>query len=377
MNAPVTIIRPSIRTADIAQPDEARRIDVFVRGSEGATPFHLTGWSRAVAKGCGQVSHYLVAEDSSGEIVGVLPLTEVHSALFGRALVSSGFAVDGGVLVPGTVPSGTVPLPEIGGQSLKGQSPALLLIDAAEALATRLSCPTLELRGGAMPGQDWHHDTTTYLGFARDLAGDDEAELLAIPRKQRAEVRRALGFDLQVETGSAQADRAAHYAIYAESVRNLGTPVFPRALFDAVLEEFGDEADILTVRQDGNPVASVLSLYWRGTVMPYWGGGTRDARTWRANDLMYYALMLHARKTKGCIRFDFGRSKAGTGPAAFKRNWGFEGVPLAYAKKALDGGEVRDINPMSPKYRLQVALWQKLPLALANRIGPLIARGLG
>ena len=111
--------------------------------------------------------------------------------------------------------------------------------------------------------------------------------------------------------------------------------------------------------------------------MPYWGGGTRDARTWRANDLMYYALMLDARKAKGCTRFDFGRSKTGTGPAAFKRNWGFEGVPLAYAKKALDGGEVRDINPLSPKYRLQVALWQKLPLSIANRIGPMIARGLG
>lgn len=358
MNAIVTPPSLAIRVADIAQPDEARRIDAYVRAADGATPFHLSGWSRAVAKGCEQVSHYLIAEDGDAQIGGVLPLTEVHSPLFGRALVSSGFAVDGGVLT---------------------QSPVIAaqLIAAAHALAARLSCPTLELRGGMMPSAGWHHDDSTYLGFVRDLAQNDEAELLAIPRKQRAEVRRALGFDLQVEIGASDADRAAHYDVYAQSVRNLGTPVFPRAMFAAVMEEFGDEADILTVRHNGKAIASVLSLYWCGTVMPYWGGGTNDARVWRANDLMYYALMLHARKAKSCTRFDFGRSKAGTGPAAFKRNWGFEGAPLAYAKLALDGCDVRDINPMSPKYRMQVAMWQRLPLGIANRIGPIIARGLG
>ena len=172
-------------------------------------------------------------------------------------------------------------------------------------------------------------------------------------------------------------ERTEHYAVYSESVRNLGTPVFPRALFGAVLDELGEEADILTIRHEGSAIASVLNLYWRGTVMPYWGGGTRDARAWRANDLMYYALMCHARSAKDCTRFDFGRSKAGTGPAKFKHNWGFEGAPLSYAKLSLDGGEVRDINPMSPKYRMQVAAWQRLPLWLANRVGPLISRGLG
>jgi FemAB-related protein (PEP-CTERM system-associated) len=345
----------TLRVADLAS--ESGAIDAYVRAHPLATPFHLSAWSRAVARGCGQVNHYLIAEIGS-DIVGVLPLTVVHSPLFGRALVSSAFAVGGGVLADDDII-------------------AKALIAEAVAMAERLTCPTVELRGGMMlVGADWHHDETTYLGFVRDLAGDDEAELLVIPRKQRAEVRRALGYELTVETGNAESNRAAHYAVYSESVRNLGTPVFPRALFDAVLHEFGDEADILTVRHEGLPIASVLSLYWRGTVMPYWGGGTAAARGWRANDLMYYALMNHARR-RACTRFDFGRSKAGTGPAAFKRNWGFEGEPLAYAKFAADGEAPRDINPLNPKYRLQVALWQKLPLSIANRIGPMIARGLG
>jgi FemAB-related protein (PEP-CTERM system-associated) len=348
-------VSATLRVANLENDGAA--IDAYVRAHRLATPFHLSGWSRAVAAGCGQGNHYLVAEHGT-DIIGILPLTVVHSPLFGRALVSSAFAVGGGALAD-------------------DDAIAKALIDKAVAMAERLTCPTVELRGGIMPARaGWHHDETTYLGFVRDLAADDEAELLAIPRKQRAEVRRALGFDLKVEFGTSEADRAAHYSVYSESVRNLGTPVFPRALFDAALDEFGGEADILIVRHDGNPIASVLSLYWRGTVMPYWGGGTAAARGWRANDLMYYALMNHARG-RGCTRFDFGRSKAGTGPAAFKHNWGFTGEPLAYAKYAANGEAPRDINPLSPKYRLQVALWQKLPLTLANRIGPMIARGLG
>jgi FemAB-related protein (PEP-CTERM system-associated) len=357
MNAMAPVTGYAIRTIDLSDTNLSARVDAFVRAHPNGTPFHLTGWSRAMEQGCGQKAHYLVAEAPENKVLGVLPLTLVASRLFGRALVSSGFAVGGGLLSDD---------PQISKD----------LGDAMLKLARAHKCPTLELRGGELP-TSWHIDTNTYLGFTRPLAADDEAELLAIPRKQRAEVRRALGFALDVEIGTSNRDRDAHYAVYAESVRNLGTPVFPKAMFDAVLEEFGENADILTIRHEGRAIASVLSLYHNGVVMPYWGGGTAAARTWRANDLMYYALMCHARSAKGCHSFDFGRSKAGTGPAAFKRNWGFEGQPLSYAKLSLDGEAPRDINPLSPKYRLQVAAWQKLPMAIANFLGPMISRGLG
>ena len=338
----------TIRRADLASPADCAVIDSFVDVHPDATPFHRRAWVEAVTTGCGHKGHYLLAE--KGGVTGVLPLHEIHSRLFGRALVSSGSAVGGGILATDA-------------------ASVTALSEAAWTLATETSCPTVELRGGVLP-DDWALDTTTYIGFARDLAGDDEAELLAIPRKQRAEVRKGLGHGLTVDIG----DRAAHYAVYAESVRNLGTPVFPRRLFEAVLDGFGEDADILTVRKDGKPLASVLSLYHRGSVMPYWGGGTAAARPARANDLMYFALMRHARE-RGCTRFDFGRSKVETGAAAFKQNWGFEGVPITYAKRS--AGKAREINPLDPKYTRKVQLWQKLPLFVANRLGPMIARGLG
>jgi len=330
----------TVRAAEAA--DRAALLG-FVEAHPDATPFHLPAWSQAVEKGCGQKSLTLLAE-RNGRIVGMLPLTEMRSPLFGSALVSTGFAVEGGVLGEG----------------------ADALADAAWVLAQARGCASVELRAGPVPA-GWTRKEGLYFGFSRDLAQDEEAILKAIPRKQRAEVRRALGFDLEVEVGR---DPDAHYRVYAESVRNLGTPVFPRALFEAVLGAM--DADILTVRREGRALASVLSLYFRGTVYHYWGGGTRAARSARANELMYFALMRHA-AARGCTRFDFGRSKAGTGAFAYKKNWGFEPRPLTYGVK----GEARETNPLSPKYRLQVALWKKLPLWAANRLGPPIARGLG
>lgn len=337
-----------VRRADLTSAADCAAIDAFLDAQSDATPFHRRTWLRAVTRGCGHKGHYLIA--GAHDITGVLPLHEIHSALFGRALVSSGFAVGGGILAV-------------------DRASVEALGAAAWDLAIATSCPTLELRGGAVPA-GWAIDNTTYVNFSRALSAADESELLAIPRKQRAEVRKALANNLTVDIG----DQAAHYAVYAESVRNLGTPVFPRCLFTAVLEEFGPDADVLTVRQNGVPLASVLSFYHRGVVMPYWGGGTAAARPARANDMMYFALMHHARE-RGCAQFDFGRSKAGTGAAAFKSNWGFEGAALTYAKRFI--GKPREINPLDPQFSRKVKLWQKLPLAVANRLGPVIARGLG
>jgi FemAB-related protein (PEP-CTERM system-associated) len=358
MNAPFTPTRERVRLADLADSNEAARIDAFLAGHPDGTPFHSPAWLHAVAAGTGNAALALIIE-RHGEIAAYLPLSKIHSPIFGRLLASSGFAVDGGLLAS---------------QGVDGAA----VFAFAEELAERHSCPAIELRGGALP-QDragWTLKTESHCGFVTSLAGDEEAQLLAIPRKQRAEVRKGLANAFEIEIGTAPRDRDAHYAVYAESVRNLGTPVFPRALFDAVLDRFGADADILTVRHQGEAVASVLSLYHRGAVMPYWGGGTHAARALRANDRMYFELMLHARR-RGCSHFDFGRSKTGSGAYHFKRNWGFEPEPLTYAAWTAAGAAPRNADPTSAKHALQIAVWQRLPLVVANRLGPLIARGLG
>lgn len=353
MNAPFLLSAETIAIVDLRDPGEFARIESFVERM-GGTPFHRPAWLCAVERGTGQRATGLVTE-KGGQLTGWLPLTEVHSPFFGRALVSSGFAVGGGAIAA-------------------NDRAASVLCRHAEELAARRSCQTIELRGGALP-EDWDITTDSHCGFVSDLAADEDAQLLAIPRKQRAEIRKGLKLDLTVETGRSEADRAAHYGVYAESVRNLGTPVFPRSLFDAVLDGLGEDADILTVRHEGVPVASVLSLYHGGAVMPYWGGGTFAARHLRANEVMYFQLMLHAQR-RGCTQFDFGRSKTGSGPYNYKKNWGFAPQPLAYASWTAPGAHKRNVDPNSDAYSAKINLWKRLPLPIANRLGPLIAKGL-
>jgi FemAB-related protein (PEP-CTERM system-associated) len=357
MNAPLVHERLTVRRADLGNSSEAQRLDHWVRAQAEGTPFHLPAWLLAVERGTGNKAYCLIAENDIGDVVGMVPLHAIASPLFGRALVSSGFAVGGGILA-------------------QSQMVADRLADAVWQLASECKSTSAELRGGMTPQSGWTIKSDAHANFECELAGDDEAQLLAIPRKQRAEVRKGLDKGLTVETGSGKRDLDWHYRVYSESVRNLGTPVFPRALMAEVLAAFGDDADILTVLSDGKPVASVLSLYYNGAVMPYWGGGVWEARALRANDIMYYALMNHARR-RGCTRFDFGRSKVDSGAYFFKKNWGFEPEPLSYSVRTADGAEPRDVNPNSPKYKAQIALWQKLPLPVANLIGPWISKGLG
>lgn len=356
MNAHSSLTSVVVRTAELTDAGEMGRVDDFVTAHPDAQPFHRPRWSLAVARGCGQQARYLIAERPDGTIAGLLPLTVIRSRLFGSALVSCGFGVGGGILAadPAAIPA---------------------LAAEAESLASTLKCPAIELRGGPLP-PGFGAREGTYAGFVRELPCEDDAILTSIPRKQRAEVRKALDLDMQVSIGRGQAERRAHFQVYGESVRNLGTPVFPARLFAEMLGAWGEDADVLTVRKDGVPVASVLSLYFKNTVYPYWGGGTRAARGLRANELMYFALMRHA-AARGCTRFDFGRSKVGTGAFSYKKNWGFAPQPLTYGSRVLSGGGPREINPLDPKFSLQIAAWQKLPLWIANRIGPWIARGLG
>ncbi|MCI4589000.1 FemAB family PEP-CTERM system-associated protein [Sphingobium sp. BYY-5] len=348
---------PSVTMLDLNDPAQAQAVDAYVMGHDEGTPFHRPAWLGAVEEATGNRALLLAAIGPSGRIVGFLPLHHIKSALFGEALVSTGFAVDGGILAD-------------------DENVAAALAMEAQELARARGDLSLELRGGAAPGTDWERREGQHVSFARPIACDDEAELLAVPRKHRAELRKALANPaLTIEVGRDLRHLRAHYHVYATSVRNLGTPVFPAGLFRAVLERFGTDADILIVREGERPVSAVLSLYHNGRILPYWGGGIGDARRLRSNELLYYRLMGHAR-TRGMTMFDFGRSKVGSGQATWKKSFGFEPHPLVYHGWSADGAR-RDIDPNSARYQRRIDLWKKLPLPVANLIGPYIARGLG
>ncbi|MGY6551982.1 MAG: GNAT family N-acetyltransferase [Erythrobacter sp.] len=274
MNAPLGMGHDVCALDPRDQLAAARALASFLQ-EQSASLFHSPHWLAAVEAGTGQRANGFITRQM-GAITGWLPLTEVRSVLFGKALVSSGFGVGGGICAA-------------------HPDAAAALANAASRFAVDRGFASIELRGGPIP-HGWHHWNDRHCGFERALCESDEAQLLAIPRKARAEVRKGLASDLQVTTGRARSDLAAHFVCYSASVHNLGTPVFPRKLFAAMLEAFPESSDILTVWRGDQPLASVLSFYHNGAVMPMWGGGPLAARAARANELMYYELMLHARR---------------------------------------------------------------------------------
>jgi FemAB-related protein (PEP-CTERM system-associated) len=336
---------------DVLDDTKSDAWDRFVVAAPDATFFHLAAWRRIVER-CGHRTHYLYAS-RAGEITGVLPLAEVKSRLFGHSLISTPFCVYGGAV----------------GVSEQDRG---VLEQHARNLADDLRVDYLELRNmrasvGVWAGKD------LYVTFRKRIAAADDANLKAVPRKQRAMVRKGIDAGLTSEVGR---DLDRFYDMYSISVRNLGTPVLGKRFFGTLLEEFRDTADILTVLHDGKPVSSVMSFYFRDEVLPYYGGGSADARDLKANDFMYWELMRHAVR-RGVTFFDFGRSKVGTGPYSFKKNWGFEPQKLEYQYHLVRSPKVPDLSPMNPKYRAMIATWKRLPLPLTRIIGPMVARYLG
>ena len=238
----------------------------------------------------------------------------------------------------------------------------------------KLDVPSLEFRHLEPPGTGWPEREALYFTFRRPITGDAEADLKAIPRKQRAMVRKGIKNGL-TSVSDGDTDRLHH--IYAQSVLSLGTPVFSRKYFRLLGEIFAAERDVTTVLHEGEPIAAVLNFHFRDEVLPYYGGGTRAARALAGNDFMYWEVMRRAGAERGARLFDFGRSKAGTGAKEFKEHWGFEAQPLHYAYQLRPGARLAEHNPNNPKYRLMIAGWRRLPLRVANLLGPPLVRGLG
>jgi FemAB-related protein (PEP-CTERM system-associated) len=332
--------------------------DAFVAGRPDATFFHLSAWRGVIEAAFGHRAHYLMAEQD-GAIVGVLPLVAQRTLLFGHTLISNPFCVYGGPLAVTAEASRA-------------------LSDHAAALRARTGATACEFRFLTAPpadwlGDDWQPRGALYVTFRRAITGDDDANLKAIPRKQRAVVRKGIERGL---TATADRDVDLLHHIYAQSVRNLGTPVFARRYFRLLAETFGHALDVVTIRDGAAPVASVMNFYWRDEVIPYYGGGTDAARACHGNDFMYWEVMRRA-AARGCRLFDFGRSKEGTGAFSFKKNWGFPPAPLEYRYALAPGQTIPEVNPLNPKYRLMIAAWKRLPLPVANLLGPPLVRGVG
>lgn len=333
-------------------PAGAAAWDDYVERHPAATFFHLYGWRRVLGEALGHRTYYLVAEQD-GALAGVLPLVQVKSALFGNTLSSLAFCTEAGPLAD-------------------DDETRRALEAAASGLAHQLGVDALEYRLAVPSGHGGRVSKDLYETFSKPIFGDEDANLQAIRGKQRNIIRKGIKNGLQYGPDTLE----RFYAVYAESVRNLGTPVFPRRLFARLLAEFPNRTELVSATLDGRAVSSALNVYFRDSVCPYYWGGTYAARDLKGNDFLAWSILCGA-AARGCTVFDFGRSKQGTGAYQWKENLGFEPRPLHYEYELVRATVMPDINPLNPKYRLFVTGWKKLPLAVAGLLGPWISRNLG
>jgi FemAB-related protein (PEP-CTERM system-associated) len=223
--------------------------DRFVQTAAGATFFHRAGWKEAIERSFGHPCHFLQAKRGD-RITGVLPLVHVSSRLFGKALISTAYGVYGGPLA-------------------SDEASVQALNQAAMQLAGRLDVDYLEYRLRAPSDLPWARNSGLYATFRKRLAPDPASILHAVPRKRRAMLRKALALGLESEVDG---DVDRFYRVYSRRVRDLGTPVYPRAYFRTLLEVFGSDCEVLTVVRRGAPLSSVISFYFRDEVLPYYGG---------------------------------------------------------------------------------------------------------
>lgn len=315
--------------------------------------YHRWGWKEIIAHTYGHEAVFLLAEQD-GEICGVLPLIDRRSALFGRALISVGFTVGGGIIATN--------------ESAKDE-----LLKYAVCIGKSRKSEYVELRSTDEIYSDWHSKTGVYDTFSTTLKNDESDRLQWIRRKKRADIRKAIN---SAEQGALQIRISDNYADfwreYAHAQRNHGTPVFPLKWLEKQKAVFGDDIELVIVQCEGQSLAGVINYYHRDTVHLYSSFISQQARQYHAGDYLYWWMMGHALK-RGAKIFDLGRSKRGTGAHAYKTHWGFEPVPLHYQYRLLDTEEIPNINPNNPKFSIMSKLWTKLPLAAANRLGPAIA----
>ncbi len=327
----------------------------YVNQSNDSTFFHLAQWQTIFDKVLGHRSYYLMAK-AGNDVVGVFPLMNVKSKLFGNALISVPFGVYGGAIA-------------------NDESIYKVSSERAVKLANELGVDYVEVREqqeAAVASMDWQ-EKGLYVTFQKELFDTEEENFKAIPRKQRAVVRKGIDYGL-ISEWDTNAER--FYAMYSGSVRNLGTPVLSKKYYQALLDTFGDKCRVLTILDKGVPVSSVLNFYFKNQVLPFYGGGPAQARVCKANDFMCWELM-RLSVAQGVKVFDFGRSKDGAGSYRFKKHWGFSPEPLHYRFHLVNAKSIPDLSLTNPKYQLAIKIWQKMPLPMTHIVGPMIARDFG
>jgi FemAB-related protein (PEP-CTERM system-associated) len=328
--------------------------DAFVAFHPDSTNYHLYGWRDVIEKSFGHRVFYLVARNGNNEIRGILPLAYMKSGIFGNFLVSLPFFNYGGILC-------------------NDDETGKALLDETGKILGEMGADHVELRHLGDPVQGLatkEHKVTMIM----DLEPDEEAQWKSLDAKVRNQVRKAEKSGLKIVSGHLELLNG-FYKVFCRNMRDLGTPVYGRKFFQNVLETFPDTTRIISVMLGDKTVASGILAWFRDTLEVPWASSISDHKDKCPNNLLYWEAIRFAIRN-GSAKFDFGRSTPGEGTYRFKKQWGAEPVQLYWQYLLKDGEKIPELNTKNPKYELAIKIWQRLPLAVTNILGPRIVRNI-
>jgi FemAB-related protein (PEP-CTERM system-associated) len=325
--------------------------DRLLEGLEGSSFCHQYGWRAVMEDVLGHETMWWGAWDDEGTVRGVLPMVRVRSRLFGDYLVSMPFLSYGG-------PTGT---PE---------ARRALAVQAAR-YAQDAGVDLLELRVRKRLDDTGLHLNERKLTVVKPLTSSaEELWEKGIKAKVRSQIRRPMKEGMEVRFGSTEV--AGFYEVFSRTMRDLGTPVLPRSFFEAIDREFQATSMFGVVVFQGQPVAAGCGFFWGGEFEITWAGSSREHAASAPNMLLYWGFMEEC-VNRGATAFNFGRCSPGSGTHRFKRQWGSDDEPLPWLQWS-ESGVPSTPSPDSPKFRAATGIWQRLPLGIANAIGPRVSR---
>jgi FemAB-related protein (PEP-CTERM system-associated) len=327
--------------------------DEYVQRHPDGSIDHLWRWREVFSRVFDHQSTYLAVR-RGGAVSGILPLVQFRSRLFGRFLVSVPFLNYGGVLA-------------------SDAAAAEALVAEARKVALRFGASHVELRHTTREFGDLPYRAHK-LKLTRPLPARTEALWATVDRKVRNQVRKAQKDGLTAQTGHADLI-ADFYAVFSRNMRDLGTPVYPRSLFVETATRFPRELRTYVVRLGRVPVAAGIALRFKDVVIVPWASSLREYRQHCPNMLLYWTMLEDAVQ-QGATTFDFGRSTIGAGTHQFKLQWGAQPTPMHWEYVLLTRATAPDHGPYNPKFAAAIAAWQRLPLWLANAVGPAIVRNI-
>jgi FemAB-related protein (PEP-CTERM system-associated) len=335
----------------LLETDDEKEWDQFVLKHPDGSPFHQMGWKRAVQRTYRFRPLYFFAKRGS-RITGIAPAFLTSNWLTGRCLLSTPFAVYGGVIA----------------EDIESES---LLVARLEELAMEHKVQYLELRNRKQRELSGYLPNQRYATFTLPLVSDSDALYGALPKDIRYMIRKGEKAGLRVRHGLDQLD--SFYRLMTINLRRLGTPAFPRAWFENLLQELHGQTSLSVVYDGEVAVAAGMSLSFREWMQPYYIGSLDEAKKVGANNFLWWELMKLAAEN-GHRHFDFGRSKTGSGNFDFKKKWKPNIEPLNYQVRLFERKDAPNFSPANPKFQMATNIWKSIPLSLTRIVGPRVIR---